>query len=134
MNRVPNSDSKLGWVHRMHTQGPSCERTTPRLRAHCAQAASALRLGRAHNVVYQAPPPCPYAHASTGTSCRRLCAAGHVAPFQRRIVAPPPAVSLLSRDTTQWPSRTPLAACLCVPAARPVSRYNALYHDQVQNG
>ena len=27
-----------------------------------------------------------------------------------------------------------LTACPCAPTARPVSRYNALYHDQVQNG
>ena len=45
MNSDPNSDpnsdskqcpeSKLGWVHRVHTQGPSCAPTAPRLWAQC---------------------------------------------------------------------------------------------------
>ena len=55
------------------------------------------------------------------------------APLSLRVSRPYRGLSRPYRGRV--PSRImALAACPCAPTARPVSRYNALYHDQVQNG
>ena len=126
-NSVPNSDSeqctesKLGWVHQVHTLA----QPTRTSRAHCAQAGLVVvRTGQAR--------PCRNAHPAV--SCAVPCSPCRRAPEHAavRIVAPyvvswrfPPAVSRLSRDTTQRPSRPPFTIQFIVSphtpsAARPL--------------
>ena len=134
------TESRLGWVHRVHTLNPSC---TPTARA--------LRLGRAHNVhwapcrgVHWAvswPPPRPYRgrarpcrcpHARTGVPCRSTVlrpsvmiqnciatltpAARHVAPAAARVAG-------------RWASyRSHVAHCV-VTQGRPPATIQCLYRD-----
>ena len=144
MNSSSNSDSKqcseskLGQVHSMHTHGPGC--------AHAARWAGRIALCRGLAQPYRGLAPgrivasawsCRSVHRPCCVLSRTLSYAqsravserlpsrvtgplDHVAGLLGRVVASPRPY----RRAVSWPSfYTPLS---------PVSRYNALYHDQVQ--
>ena len=179
MNSCPNSDSKrcpeskLGHVHSVHTLGPGCTHATRTLRRVAGLALPCRRLGpavplrpRTHwHAVSQAVccTPCRASYRRAGRHvAHRIVAQGAMSraysavswPSRRRIMAPPPAVPRLSRDTTRQPSPSRccrpylervghVVACLDLYRGRPsmhlpvvswpgapaVSRYNALYRD-----
>ena len=137
MNSVPNSDSeqciesRLGWVHRMHTLNPSCVPTARALRLGCGLGAVSWRtLGcvvAPSRSCRRCPLPCRNLLSVTIQVCiaTQLLAARRVA---RRIVRLPDYVAApawlclgLSRDTTQQ-------------ASLYLSRYNRLYRDTLPNG
>ena len=168
MNSGPNRDSKrcpeskLGQVHSVYTLDPGYAHA-----AHALHRVAGLALP-----CRRSPLLCRCAHAHASAPCGRPCVARRVAhrivaqgtvsrAFNavswrslHSILAPPPAVSRLSRNTTQRPS--PARALQAVsragrpcrglprsyrgrpgmhhsavswPGAPAVSRYNALYRD-----
>ena len=151
MNSDPNSDSeqctesRLGWVHRVHTMNPSCAPTT-----------RALRRGCSHSVVSQLPSvtiqnciatQAPASHALRACHARcRACREQPPASYRSLGALYHDPKSPLSHDTMfciATPPTTPCRglirlccgrdlACPCEPAARPMSRYSLLYHDSTQ--
>ena len=162
MNSDPNSDckqcteSKLGWVHNAHTQGPGCAHALPRLRTRCAQAARTLRPSRAQAARWVPcrcalgavswPPlrlcrrSCRSAHWQCCRPCRALCRAPcrlslvmiqklyHTANRVTRAAAR--VVALLHHIARRWALyRSPWRAmCRNIRAAL-LSRYKPLYRD-----
>ena len=99
MNSDPNSDceqcteSKLGWVHSAHTQGPGCTHTTPRLCARRALGALSWLIVR--SIV------APFSRVAARTGSVTRC-------VTRRVVAP-------------W-SRYKICIATQIPAARTAHR------------
>ena len=105
MNSDPNNDSKqcseskLGRVHRVHTQRTQVART---LHTHCAQATRTPQVGRR---VVAPLRPCRSAHWSCHRPCRELCRA----PCRR----PSFTIQSLYRNTTPYRAHRALCRARC---------------------
>ena len=167
MNSVPNSDSeqctesKLGWVHRVHTQRTLAARTVGPGHTHCAQTERIAPRPRPHRVVLwravcriaspapdlsQAPSavswPCRCTHSHAGSAVSWCIRRRVVAYLATRLAAKPPSchdtivciMTLLANQTARL-SRYKDCIVTQPPAARPslLSRYKTLYRDTHPN-